>query len=156
MITLKNGSIYQSVATQREADILTGRGYTFVSGSAESTPDVSLHTLPDFIENATDPHNPTFRGIGLTAEATNTLGYLKKACSVGLSFDAYNILEQTFTQDSKSAGSYTAIVPVEALPTSNISATKYYLLTEQDDANLPGVYYYTAAVGQTDAFWTKL
>ena len=134
-IDLTNGNIYVTVDTEAQAVQYEARGWTRVPGdtAADTT---ALAEFPAYLEDFSNPINPSFRGNGIDAIATTSLEYILQTSAVSMSAAQYQLAKAAIGNHGKKTESTynTAISVVSELPvTTAISHTTIYVLSAQDN-----------------------
>ena len=134
-IDLTNGNIFVTVDTEAQAVQYEARGWTRIVGdtAADTT---ALAEFPSYLEDFSNPVNPSFRGNGYSAETANTLDRMLLASSVSMTPAQYQLAKAFVgAHGKKVVTTYTtAIVVVSKLPvTTAISHASIYVLSEQDN-----------------------
>lgn len=155
-IDLRRGNAYTTVATEEQAQQLEARGW--VRASANTASDTTaLNEFPSYLEDMSNPINPSFRGNGIDGIAVNTVEYLLQKSAVGMSAEDYQAAKAAIGNRGKSVDDTNdKILVVSVLPlTTSIDHTAIYVLTQFDPAPtpdaVPGIYTNAA---DTDTTWT--
>lgn len=155
MITLEKDNAVRVVGTEKQATALEAFGFVRTGGTAIADPSMAPGTYPFNLEDMTDPHTPYNRGVGAEGELAGAIGSLVKQATIQASQEELEALMQHFSGNLlESAGTFTEIVNVNALPTVSKSATKIYMLM-QDDAvaeKSKGIYKWVVASSKWEAY----
>ena len=124
----------KTVATEEQAVALEEMGWVrSLTNTASDT--TALNEFPSYLEDYSNNINPSFRGTGIDAMATNSLGYIMAKSGVGMNEEQYALMEATFQQHKLATiTTFTSILVVDVLPTTGIVHTAIYLLTTYDAA----------------------
>lgn len=126
--TLKKDNVYKTVATDHQKEGLERLGYAVVDGSADSSPNTSLHQNPYFQESMTESIHPAYRGIGQEGYNTNTMQHLVSKKSTGLTTPEQLAKLNTFPKENTE---YKDIVFGDNVPEfANATADVVYLKTD--------------------------
>ena len=136
MITLSLDNLTKIVATQAQADVLLKQGYSYVSGSAEST-DVSLAATTGYVESGSG--NPSYRGDGCLGELDGGLLHLLKTAMAGdnVTSDMLAVLREAYRNIAEGGDIilpiFTEMEAVTELPDiGEADINTLYILTEKD------------------------
>lgn len=132
-INLSYFGAHKTVATEEQAVQLEEMGWVrSLTNTASDT--TALNEFPSYLEDYSNNINPSFRGTGIDAMATNSLGYIMAKSGVGMNEEQYALMEATFQQHKLATiTTFTSISVVSVLPTTtSISHTTIYILDTAD------------------------